>query len=67
MGNEDLVQRWGGNVKVDVGIFDMYLFKSLLGTGDPVCDLADPKEHAPFCLVCQLYLLWKDPLLKYDL
>lgn len=39
---------------------------SLIRSGDPAWDLPDPKEHAPFCLVCQLYLFWKDPLLKYD-
>lgn len=27
-----------------------------------LCNLPDPKKHAPFCLVCQLYLFWKDPL-----
>lgn len=38
----------------------MNLFKSFLGSGD----LPDPEEHAPFCLVCQLYLVWKDPHFK---
>ncbi|CAJ1977317.1 unnamed protein product [Sphenostylis stenocarpa] len=67
MGNEEVEERRGGNMKVDVGVFSVSLFKSLLRSGDPACDLPDPNEHAPFCIVCQLYLFWKDPLLKYDM
>lgn len=61
MGNEESVERWGENGDVYVGIFDMHLFKSFPRTGDPAWDLPDPEEHAPFGLVCQLYLVWKDP------
>jgi len=34
--------QWG-NEKVDVGIFGMYLLKSLWSSADPACDLPDPK------------------------
>lgn len=49
-----------GNAKFNVGIFHMQLHDPFTSPGDPACDLPDLMEHAPFCLICHLYLIWKD-------